>query len=572
MNKGKKLFSALVLLIFTTSIFAQIASFPGAEGFGSKATGGRNGRVIYVTNLNVSGAGSLQAALNETGKRYILFKVSGIIPGTMEVPIGNGDFTLAGQTSPSGIIVRGFQSYNGDQKSASNIIIRHLRSRIGDIKKYPSNYWIAEDGITLGGVQNAIIDHCSFGHASDEAVDISRSSKLTIQNCLLAETLGGHWELGGMLINYSSSGAILDSLSIHHNIWNRIGGRMPEISCETSYCNGKTINLELSENLIWDPKIELWYEGTTGQNGFFNLRMNAVNNYSYANSGFGNAMFHFDMLSLSANKLYFSGNQLNLYPQYKDYQLFYCCNDFNKYNPNTTNGIAQKATSRFDFPTITYQPIIELRSYMFKNAGAFPRDQMDNRLMSFVNTGTFDLKSQNEDHYGDTFLHPTSKNPPLDSDGDGIPDYWEKLKGLNPLIQDHNGTQLSSLITGVDGYTNLECYLNCLSDALVNGQSTSNCQINLDITSYVENQSSQIFNISYYPNPAQEILHITIPQPIVEKSQISILNSLGKILEKKWVENSSFNVDISAFESGIYFLKYTAEGKVILSRKVIVIK
>ncbi|MBK8516691.1 MAG: T9SS type A sorting domain-containing protein [Saprospiraceae bacterium] len=160
----------------------------------------------------------------------------------------------------------------------------------------------------------------------------------------------------------------------------------------------------------------------------------------------------------------------------------------------------------------------------------------------------------------------------MDSDGDGIPDYWEKLKGLNPLIQDHNGTQLSSLITGVDGYTNLECYLNCLSDALVNGQSTSNCQINLDITSYVENQSSQIFNISYYPNPAQEILHITIPQPIVEKSQISILNSLGKILEKKWVENSSFNVDISAFESGIYFLKYTAEGKVILSRKVIVIK
>ncbi|MBK8516693.1 MAG: hypothetical protein IPL55_10550 [Saprospiraceae bacterium] len=134
MNKGKKLFSALVLLIFTTTIFAQIASFPGAEGFGSKATGGRNGRVIYVTNLNVSGAGSLQAALNETGKRYILFKVSGIIPGTMEVPIGNGDFTLAGQTSPSGIIVRGFQSYNGDQKSASNIIIRHLRSRIGDIK------------------------------------------------------------------------------------------------------------------------------------------------------------------------------------------------------------------------------------------------------------------------------------------------------------------------------------------------------------------------------------------------------------------------------------------------------
>ena len=35
----------------------------------------QGGRVIYVTNLNADGPGSLQDALNQTGRRYILFKV-----------------------------------------------------------------------------------------------------------------------------------------------------------------------------------------------------------------------------------------------------------------------------------------------------------------------------------------------------------------------------------------------------------------------------------------------------------------------------------------------------------------
>jgi pectate lyase len=81
-------------------------SFPGAEGFGASASGGRGGQVIYVTNLNPNGPGSLNEALARQGKRYILFKVSGIIDAAAEVIYG--DVTIAGQTSPGGIIVRGF--------------------------------------------------------------------------------------------------------------------------------------------------------------------------------------------------------------------------------------------------------------------------------------------------------------------------------------------------------------------------------------------------------------------------------------------------------------------------------
>ncbi len=255
--KKFSLLSYFSFLVYSMA-FSQLPAFPGAEGFGAFATGGRGGKVNYVTNLNTEGQGSLQAALNESGKRYILFKVSGVINGTVEVPPGHGDFTIAGQTSTNGIIIRGFQSYNGDDRSSGNFVIRHLRSRIGDIDNYPSNAWLGADGLTLGGVHNAIIDHCSFGQANDEAVDISRSSGLTIQNCMLSETLGGHSYLGGMLINYSSPQSRMDSLSIHHNIWNRMGGRMPEISCETSYCNGKSLNIELSSNVFYDPRIEMW--------------------------------------------------------------------------------------------------------------------------------------------------------------------------------------------------------------------------------------------------------------------------------------------------------------------------
>ena len=58
---------------------AEMKAFPTAEGFGATTPGGRGGRVIYVTNLNESGPGSLRAALEATGPRIVLFKVSGTI-------------------------------------------------------------------------------------------------------------------------------------------------------------------------------------------------------------------------------------------------------------------------------------------------------------------------------------------------------------------------------------------------------------------------------------------------------------------------------------------------------------
>ena len=443
---------------------AQIPAFPGAEGFGAQASGGRGGQVIYVTNLNVSGPGSLQAALNTPGPRYILFKVSGVIPGTVQIPVGGGDFTLAGQTSPGGIIVRGLLAYNDALPTASNIIIRHLRSRIGDTQLYPTPHWLAEDGLTLGGIRNAIIDHCSFAHATDEAVDISRCSRLTIQYCMLSETLGGHAYLGGMLINYSSPQSQLDSLSIHHNLWNRIGGRMPEISCEGGNCAGKTLRLEVSNNLFWDQQIQMYYDPAPP----FYVDANLVGNIGQGRAAYGGPLFNYNFLSYGANDLYVSGNSMPAYPSWADYDLFYCCNDFNQYGPNTNQGQANRLSNRHPYPAISYTPTASLRSALTAQVGAFPRDSMDRRLLKYVISNTFDPTPVDQAGANDPFLISNTLSPPQDSDNDGMPDSWELQYGLNPAQQDHNGSQLSVALTGIAGYTNLECYLHLLALSLSN--------------------------------------------------------------------------------------------------------
>ena len=82
------------------SLLAGPPAFPGAEGFGASAVGGRGGKVIKVTNLKAKGPGSLQAACQAKGPRIVVFEVSGVIRGN--VTITEPVITLAGQTAPGG--------------------------------------------------------------------------------------------------------------------------------------------------------------------------------------------------------------------------------------------------------------------------------------------------------------------------------------------------------------------------------------------------------------------------------------------------------------------------------------
>jgi len=144
---------------------ADIAAFPGAEGFGAIATGGRGGRVIYVTTLdadpNGEVEGSLNWALRQEGPRYILFKVSGVINGPAY--IRRGDVTIAGQTSPGGIITRGLICDDHyEDNDCRNLVIRHIRSR--PALQIDNQEGVLDDALRLDGVDTAIID---YGQSKD---------------------------------------------------------------------------------------------------------------------------------------------------------------------------------------------------------------------------------------------------------------------------------------------------------------------------------------------------------------------------------------------------------------------
>ncbi len=473
---------ALALAVGAGAAWAQTPpAFPGAEGFGAIATGGRGGRVVYVTNLNTGGPGSLQAALDETGPRYVLFKVSGLIPGPVQLT--TDDVTIAGQTSPGGIIMRGFHTteepFCGDDPvciqtaaTADNWILRHVRLRPGD------SAGGLDDGLRLLHTRRAIVDHVSIANATDEAVQVSYSNDLTLQHTLIAETLGDHADRGGLLLNYSdpSVGYELSRLSFHHNNWNRIAGRMPEVSRESTAAANTTMDLELSSNLLWDPDYfidtvrETFPYGPEPSAPVF-YRFNWVSNYSVARPGYSYGMISFpEPLVAGPTTTYWSGNRLNLYPGRQDYQLEYCCNDYPTYTP-PPGSPAWAVGTRHAFPAIGYTPADGLREHVLSNVGAFPRDPMDRRLLAPLQANVIDPTARNVNPWNDAWLldfDPLSPPPaPLDGDGDGLPDAWEQSYGLDPAVPDHNGTQLSVAITGVPGYTNLECYLNQLADQRV---------------------------------------------------------------------------------------------------------
>ena len=176
----------MALLFGFSAHFAHaqgIPAFPGAQGFGAIASGGRGGAVIYVTTLDPDPTGvlpgSLNWALRQTGTRTMLFKVSGVIHGIANVVHGN--VTIAGQTSPGGIIVRGFIcDGHYERNNCDNLIVRHLRPRPGWNLSVPPGGERLDDALRLNGINRAIFDHVSPAHATDEALQISWASDITI--------------------------------------------------------------------------------------------------------------------------------------------------------------------------------------------------------------------------------------------------------------------------------------------------------------------------------------------------------------------------------------------------------
>ncbi len=465
-----------------------LPSFPGAEGFGAVASGGRGGQVLIVDTLAVDpggtqgsgNRGSLNWALRQSGARTIVFEVSGVINGPVQVRSGN--VTIAGQTSPGGVIVRGLSCgvhYGGE--SCDNLIVRHLRLRPA-CQVTPGNC-PHDDALRLDGVKRVMIDHVSMANANDEAVQLSWASEVTIQNSILAETEGGHAIYGGILLNYANTAWPQDGISLVRNLFYRIMGRLPEINCESSSqddspprlidaCQNVPLRLEVSNNYYFDPYYYVtyaqWVDGDAS-NGPYRVQYNMVGNRFHVRPDFPYGMVEIAMLYNSQNSLYVNDNRIDRYPSLQDYALFYCCNDFSTTLPsgNTDLGSATRRSTRHAFPPIGYVTSGNLVSAVVPSAGARPHDPMDRRITASALGGTIPNVPHEQPVANDAlnldFPPANPPAPPLDSDEDGMPDAFELAHGLDPNAADNNGSALSLPLLGVAGYTNLEVYLELLS-------------------------------------------------------------------------------------------------------------
>ena len=187
--------SSLFLFSVAVVSFAQTLAFPSAEGYGRFATGGRGGRVYYVTRLDDCTddnlvEGTLRWALRDGDDtpRTVLFRVCGTIYLTSKLKFAHPNVTLVGQTAPGGgVCIAGANIY----VCQPNVIIRHLRFRAGDI---PSSSYPCLD---VENAHHVIIDHCSFSWSMEECLTMYDTDSTTVQWSIISEGLYNSKNLKG---------------------------------------------------------------------------------------------------------------------------------------------------------------------------------------------------------------------------------------------------------------------------------------------------------------------------------------------------------------------------------------
>ena len=419
-----KIKTLLMMLALCTTMQAQQLAFPGAQGFGRFATGGRGGTVYHVTNLNDSGSGSLRDAVSQPNL-IVVFDVAGVIRLNSRI-VFKSNLTVAGQTAPGeGITVYGDgMSCSG----ATNVIMRYMRFRMGTMGTKDADC----AGLANGG--NMIFDHCSFAWGQDENFSINWDKKgtephdVTIQNSIVGQGLMQH-SAGGLIQ--------ADNITMYRVL----------------LCDNKTRNFKVKgkhqyvNNIVYNWSTYAYEMGgeSSGEsfaNAVSNLFINGNSTSSSAN-GFsgGNAGFHF----------YGTDNW----------------QDRNKdgvFNPElfTGDGGGDRQSTPYDYPELETWAGNTLVDNLLPEVGAsLPyRDLTDaymvNEVLSFGLKGNL-ITSEKDLPYGTPDTWTVFKGTkPADTDGDGMPDTWEDANGTDKTKDD-------AMTIAANGYANIENYCNSIT-------------------------------------------------------------------------------------------------------------
>jgi len=448
-----------ILFIVNTDMYAQVIAFPGAEGFGKFTMGGRDGKVMIVSNLLDKGPGSFRDAVTAEGKRIVVFTVSGTIHLEKTLNI-KGDITIAGQTAPGGGICLADKpvTIGGD-----NIIIRYIRFRMGD--KYQKGGMVDGNGgdDAFGGTRrkNVIIDHCSMSWSTDEVFSIYAGDSTTVQWNIIAEPLNYsyHFETGDTDYEKHGFGGIWGGrhLTAHHNLFAHCNNRTPRFD---GIRNAPEENVDFCNNVIYNWGTNNVY---AGEGGTYNI----VNNYyKYGPNTSKKAI----------NTIVNPWNKLPAIP----FGKYYVAGNFVDGSPETTNNnwlgvtmekgtpedvIKAKLSAPFPVIPIAIQSSEAAFKCVLDNAGAVlpKRDTMDQRIINNVKkrTGKF-IDVQGGYPHGTSYEQTISAWPaleslpaPIDMDKDGMPDTWEKKNRLNPA------NAADAMLHTIDKqYSNIEVYIN----------------------------------------------------------------------------------------------------------------
>lgn len=552
-------------MLVITTIFSGIAqdeavpAFPGAEGFGKYTTGGRGGRVIYVTTLeDNTGEGSLRYAVNQSGARIVLFKVTGTIKLRSKLTIKNDNITIAGQTAPGdGITLRDYPVV----VDADNVIIRYMRFRLGDRATDADDSFDAFWGRRHNDI---IIDHCSMSWSIDECASFYDNEKFTLQWSILSESLRnsvhakGNHGYGGI---WGGRGA-----SFHHNLLAHHDSRNPRF-CGSRYSNRPEDELvDFRNNVIYNWGGNSAY---AAEGGHYNL----VNNYYKAGPASSNRSRIIQPYPDNGNNaqpagtygiFYIDGNHVTASSSVTSDNW----KGVNMHSSFSTYGITQddiKSETAYEKGDVTTHTAEVAFEKVLAHAGAsLGQDSIDMRITSEARNGTVTFPDggsgstngliDTQDAVGGWPILKTGDTP-LDSDNDGMPDDWETENGLNP------GNPDDAQLKSVDGvYPNVEVYINSLVADITSSQNEN------AITSAPTISVSSSLLKAYYNGLAKKV----VIEHSKELKNIEFYDISGKLLIQKNIRHSSVDVPVDALKNGIYILRVQDEQQQIFTKKIVI--
>ena len=506
-------------------------AFPGAEGYGQYARGGRGGVVMEVTNLNDSGPGSYRAAISASGPRTIVFKVSGIIWLQSPCIVNNGYVTIAGQTAPGdGICIANYRAGLG---GPNDVIMRFMHFRVGDLAQQ------SMDAMSPGSATYSIFDHLTSSWSLDVACNSlqsgsvgSASAMTSYQHNIISEPLRYSYHYNDSertatgCTNCYQPHAFAASISgeigsYHHNLITHSTDRNWSLAGGFDHSVHYAGSLDIRNNVVYN-----WNARTTDGGA---ARVDYENNYykPYTGNSYPAWILRLDPIdtnnavkpqyymtgNVMEGKNYFTnnwqigtavptGNGSNNYADANEVSLAITNAEiFPSYVTTQTATNAYKVVLSDVGCNLPAQDLIDLRvigevldgktHYEGTNGpnytiNGFPQDDAGPDNPGFIDSQT-DVHDYTNDitkpNYSPNYPWPpyNTYNVPVDSDHDGLPDWWEQIRGTNPNSAPGDFSDANADLVG-DGYTELERYLNWL--ALPHYDCTNGTTLNVELTQY----------------------------------------------------------------------------------------